>query len=868
MNSFKAGILTALLLLALCQTSCSNPERDFKSAVQANTEQAYQDFLRKHPNSPLASEAQFRIEKNAYEAARSVGTVAAFQEFLTRFSAGQMSRNAAGEMEQMELSAAQKLTTINGWKAFLQKYEQSTNANLARQTLERLEYEAAFRNNEIAAFEGVLAKYPESEYASEATKRLAAHRVAAICAEWGRTNAHQTLLYEFRKPLSQSEMIKLAAPLFKENVKVALVGVFSTQKDHEVTEGYKRLSKANDVLFVMSEHNGNYTLFSPDGFDHEGVTRAVPKAMLPRSFDRDALALMEHRDFTNPPVVAFIHPEAVNARDFEDNFHSIFGKLANHFKVGTTNFALFLAATNVPPFIRSRALKDNHTFQEWFQLQLDESLWAYDKTSVKMQPRSDGSLTFAATKFSMPVKSVLTGTVKNIFKDQHSYVLAAPNEQNTYTVKVSTPIAGAPQEIIITYKGLLTGHSGLSLGGALTNAEIFGIADTLHLRVEIAESNLVTTVNMATFDTTVKSERVTKALATAVENIVSEFTGKVPPELADSKDARDRMENFSWRQATNVNTVKSVERYLASYATGRFAAEARGRMEELIWARAKNANTIRSYLAYERNHPQGRYLADSKARREALRVDESLYSLATRQRTEGGFAEFLTDFPGHTREIEAQTFLKEMTDGRDIVDLLAERKIEIESNGGGIQSVNVRIRRLVSYPLTVRVPVGTYFVAANQSSQNMVITAESKTRLKGDDWRSLPLSAACANRPKGIPNSKDTFTVQRSSNQAELTALMPVLDRANASFPVRQAAVWIVTDNASYSDLGILTSRPANSGFGGGRTIRHSDAAAGMKICSESGIDIKRKQIWHDKNSILSELPDGDLKQWLNLLDK
>ena len=92
---------------------------------------------------------------------------------------------------------------------------------------------------------------------------------------------------------------------------------------------------------------------------------------------------------------------------------------------------------------------------------------------------------------------------------------------------------------------------------------------------------------------------------------------------------------------------------------------------------------------------------------------------------------------------------------------------------------------------------------------------------------------------------------------------MPLLNKANVSFATRQAAVWIVTDNASYADLGSLISRPSNLLFGGSRTIRENEAARAMKICEEVGIDITRKKIWIDKQIILRGLTDDELKKWI-----
>ena len=204
--------------------------------------------------------------------------------------------------------------------------------------------------------------------------------------------------------------------------------------------------------------------------------------------------------------------------------------------------------------------------------------------------------------------------------------------------------------------------------------------------------------------------------------------------------------------------------------------------------------------------------------------------------------------------------LREIEEGRDITDLLKEKKVEIETQGSGIQNVIVRIRRLVTYPITVIIPVGTFFVSRSSSSQNMVATEESKLALTSSDWLWVMSSVVSANRLRSIPGQKDSFSVQKSPDQDELVRLMPVLDRAGVSFTVRQAAVWIVTDNASYSDLGSLVM--SSDGSGGTRVINEYEAARAMQLCNQANIDITRKAIWKNKLTILHGLHDASLKGW------
>ena len=167
-------------------------------------------------------------------------------------------------------------------------------------------------------------------------------------------------------------------------------------------------------------------------------------------------------------------------------------------------------------------------------------------------------------------------------------------------------------------------------------------------------------------------------------------------------EARDRIEGVHWQQATAANTIGSYADYLKSWPRGRQRDEARDRIEGVHWQQATAANTIRSYRVYTSAHPQGKFAQQSQTRATALRTAQEPYDSALRKGTEASLRAFLTDYPGHINEAAAQQALRDITEGRDIVDVLQEKKIEVQAQGSGIERVSVRLRRLVPYPLTVR----------------------------------------------------------------------------------------------------------------------------------------------------------------------
>jgi hypothetical protein len=350
--------------------------------------------------------------------------------------------------------------------------------------------------------------------------------------------------------------------------------------------------------------------------------------------------------------------------------------------------------------------------------------------------------------------------------------------------------------------------------------------------------------------------------AAARENAEAAYAGYLRrvPAGRHAPEAHDRIEALRWEKATASGTAQTLEAYLRAHPQGKYVRQAREGIDDLHWREAAAANTVVAYDKYLATHSAGRSAAEARKKIAALRSDDTPFLNADRSGTRGAYEGFLSQYPGHRREREARSRIADM-EGRSLADLIAEKKVEAKIQGAGIESVTIALRRLVPRPVQVKIPVGTFFVSRNASAQSMVGTTNESLTLNQDEWTSVSVAAACANRTRDIPGESEDFTVQSAPNQKELERLMPVLGRAGVDYPVRQAAVWMVTDNADFADLGILVG-----GFGGfgPRIIQEAEAARAMQILDEAGIDISRKAIWSNRAAILNGLPNGTLKEWLS----
>jgi hypothetical protein len=312
-----------------------------------------------------------------------------------------------------------------------------------------------------------------------------------------------------------------------------------------------------------------------------------------------------------------------------------------------------------------------------------------------------------------------------------------------------------------------------------------------------------------------------------------------------------------WLRAKKANTLDAYREYERRYPEGRHLVKARACIEEFLWQEALEEHTIRSIQAYVQAYPQGQFLDKASREIEVLRKDDAPFRAVLRERTQEALTRFRTDFPGHVRLAEAELAVLDLAEAGDFFELLAARQIEAQAVGDNIRAVSLSVRRLVPRAMLIRVPAGSFFVPANESSQNMVTTADSRIELIDDGWKSVGVSVACANRSRHIPNSHDTFTIKRAPEQVELARLASLLNESNVEYATKQAAVWIVTDDATYGDLGTLVLQ-----FGG-RVIGASQTAEAMQLCDKVGIDITRKAIWKDRDQILAGLEASTVKDWL-----
>ena len=162
---------------------------------------------------------------------------------------------------------------------------------------------------------------------------------------------------------------------------------------------------------------------------------------------------------------------------------------------------------------------------------------------------------------------------------------------------------------------------------------------------------------------------------------------------------------------------------------------------------------------------------------------------------------------------------------RDLLSLIESGDVTVTMSSSGIQEGKIVVKNETDRRIAVRISPGTYMRASGSGYQNMLVTEPVSDILLADTTRTFVVSTCCMNMHRSIPTDKDDFSLDITDNET-LQALAGYFHKNETTYSVRQAAVWIVTDGASYSDCGTLVNSA------GTRVIRQSDYDKAKEIVS------------------------------------
>jgi predicted small secreted protein len=109
MRKSQIGLIVVLAVVAFTISACSHVGEDWKAAQAADTTEAYQDFLRQHPDSEYGVAAQERVRQLAedrdWQQASKADTLDAYQQFVAVHADGKWAQEARVRIENFQLSS-------------------------------------------------------------------------------------------------------------------------------------------------------------------------------------------------------------------------------------------------------------------------------------------------------------------------------------------------------------------------------------------------------------------------------------------------------------------------------------------------------------------------------------------------------------------------------------------------------------------------------------------------------------------------------------------------------------------------------------------------------------------------------------------
>jgi cell division septation protein DedD len=108
MITVRAGNRAIGICLLLLASACSREQQDWRSAEAADTIESYGQFIQRHPESELVTQARTRVaqlgEDRDWQHAGSADTVDAYREFIAQHPNGKWTQEARIRIENFSLS--------------------------------------------------------------------------------------------------------------------------------------------------------------------------------------------------------------------------------------------------------------------------------------------------------------------------------------------------------------------------------------------------------------------------------------------------------------------------------------------------------------------------------------------------------------------------------------------------------------------------------------------------------------------------------------------------------------------------------------------------------------------------------------------
>lgn len=183
-----------LVMFTIAFAGCAtSPEvTSWNMAKEVNTPAAYQDYIRRYPQSSNASEAREMVGKSKLDQILKADTVDECIRIMKTNPDPKTAETVAG----LAVKAALKETSVEALYDFLAYFKGNTGAPEVRRRLEELEFKSASEDASTIAMEYFLFRYPESRFVADGRKLLSEKSYRQV-KTWGNQYGFKAFLQMF-----------------------------------------------------------------------------------------------------------------------------------------------------------------------------------------------------------------------------------------------------------------------------------------------------------------------------------------------------------------------------------------------------------------------------------------------------------------------------------------------------------------------------------------------------------------------------------------------------------------------------------------------------------------------------------------------
>lgn len=240
----KSHIVLIVMLTAVTFgiAGCSHVTEDWKAAQAADTSEAYQDFLRQHPDSEFGLPAQERLKQLAedrdWQQASKTDTLDAYQQFVATHADGKWAQEARVRIENFQLTASgQAPPAVPGADGVVNAPIAATAMTPAAPAM------PVAKPAPAATAKPAAAASPKPAPAKPAAGRHFA-QLGAFGSKAGAAAAWRKVASRFPGELKSLQPHYVVVRVHAKSVVRLQVGVASSQRAHELCASLKRKSQA------------------------------------------------------------------------------------------------------------------------------------------------------------------------------------------------------------------------------------------------------------------------------------------------------------------------------------------------------------------------------------------------------------------------------------------------------------------------------------------------------------------------------------------------------------------------------------------------------------------------------------------------